>query len=291
MKLYSVLTCIFNNYEIVREVQNPDPLCDYVIITDDPNLRSSTWRTVVADDHIMKMPSAYYKYVYVKYHPFDFVDTEWVMWVDGSIQITDGNMREAFLDHMMLHNYDLMEIRNICNDNGYDEINRWAYHGFHGYTEEMARKTMEYTRGEPYGGLVQTTVYICKDTKETRRLNHITFDLCRMMGVDGDINMEIMDLRSWAIWHHFDIKKLLLLPPTLFCEYFDYKHHGSDESQYDLWMGNDPIDNPEPRLLEIENLRHDPEALRNHLFLIDDQGTMDTMYVEHLIPKALRNRC
>ena len=46
MKRYTVLTYIFNGYEFVHEVGEKDPEADYVLVTDDPNITSETWRVV-----------------------------------------------------------------------------------------------------------------------------------------------------------------------------------------------------------------------------------------------------
>ena len=38
-KRYTVLTYIFNHYEKVHEIREKDPEADYVLITDDPQLK------------------------------------------------------------------------------------------------------------------------------------------------------------------------------------------------------------------------------------------------------------
>ena len=43
---YSVLCYIFNGYEQVREVQEKDPNAEYILVTDDPKLKSNTWKVV-----------------------------------------------------------------------------------------------------------------------------------------------------------------------------------------------------------------------------------------------------
>ena len=51
---YSVLCYIFNGYEQVREVQEKDPNAEYILVTDDPKLKSKTWK-VVYDEKLAKM--------------------------------------------------------------------------------------------------------------------------------------------------------------------------------------------------------------------------------------------
>ena len=42
-----MLSYIFNGYERLHEVNDPDPNADYVMVTDDPTMTSKTWRIVI----------------------------------------------------------------------------------------------------------------------------------------------------------------------------------------------------------------------------------------------------
>ena len=67
---YSVLTYIFNGYEIVQEIEEKDPEAEYILVTDDPSLKSDTW-TIILDQSRGRSP----------FH------TDIVLRVDGSIKI------------------------------------------------------------------------------------------------------------------------------------------------------------------------------------------------------------
>lgn len=84
---YSVLTFIFNEYEIVREIQHLDDNAEYILVTDNPNLRSST-RTIVLDEKLFDL-STFDKCYYVRFHPFEYVHTDICLRIDGSILIKD----------------------------------------------------------------------------------------------------------------------------------------------------------------------------------------------------------
>ena len=81
---YTVLTYIFNGYEIVQEIGKKDPDADYVLVTDDPNLKSDTWR-VVLDQTRGRSPFG--KCYEVRHHPFRYVNTDIVVRIDGSIKM------------------------------------------------------------------------------------------------------------------------------------------------------------------------------------------------------------
>ena len=82
---YSVLCYIFNGYEQVREVQEKDPNAEYILVTDDPKLKSNTWK-VVYDANLAKM-SVYRRCCNVRYNPFKYISTNLCVYIDGSIQI------------------------------------------------------------------------------------------------------------------------------------------------------------------------------------------------------------
>ena len=81
---YTVLTYIFNGYELVHEVKEKDPDADYVLVTDDPHLTSETWQ-VIYDP--MPRYSPFAKCYTVRFHPFRYADTNIIVRVDGSIGI------------------------------------------------------------------------------------------------------------------------------------------------------------------------------------------------------------
>ena len=84
MKRYTVLTYIFNGYEFVHEVGEKDPEADYVLVTDDPNITSETWRVVYSSTPGY---SPFAKCYDERFHPFRYADTPIVVRVDGSIEI------------------------------------------------------------------------------------------------------------------------------------------------------------------------------------------------------------
>jgi hypothetical protein len=52
MAKYTVLTFIFGkNYEKLHEVQEPAPDVEYLLVTDDDTLVSSTWKVIVDHDY------------------------------------------------------------------------------------------------------------------------------------------------------------------------------------------------------------------------------------------------
>lgn len=240
---YSVLTCIFNNYEVIREIPNPRPDVEYVLVTDDPNLKSNVWKIILVDSFFKDM-SGYAKAFYVKYHPWEFVESNAFIWIDGSIQIL-----EDFTDDVMMpfinSNYELMELVNTITNQGDWELNRWCENEFHGFNKEQCDLAKKLFTGEPWHDetQVQTTIYAAKNTRLVNLVNNRTWDIMRCnAGHEHDIAILYMPQRGKMISKYmWNTHKVYYLDSgTLFSRYFDYCFHGTTESQREDWysVGN-----------------------------------------------------
>lgn len=85
---YSVLTCVFGkNYEKLREVSNPQPDVEYVCVSDDPDLKSETWK-IVRPDVLRSIQDPFAKLFVARYNQFSFASSDTAVWIDGSIHLT-----------------------------------------------------------------------------------------------------------------------------------------------------------------------------------------------------------
>lgn len=241
---YSVITAIFDGYEVVREVQNPRDDVEYVLVTDDPTLISSTWKVKYVDSFFDGM-SGYAKAFYVKYHPFEFIESDTFIWVDGSIQI-----KNDFTDIIMIpfinSNYEIFELTNMVTNNGKWEAGRWNDNGFHGFDKHQYDEIIKLFHNEEWLDefQVQTTIYGGKNTRLLNMVNDRTWDIMRRNpGEDKDISILYMPQRgmilSKYIWNTH--KVYFIGSGILFSEYFDYCYHKTNISQQAGWeeIGND----------------------------------------------------
>lgn len=240
---YSVITALFDNYEILREVQNPRDDVEYIVVTDNPELKSSTWKVKLIDSFFDGM-SGYAKSFYIKYHPFEFINSDVFLWVDGSIQIKDD-----FTDEIMVpfinSNYEILELVNTVWNIGEYELTRWYENGFHGFDKEQYDMSLKLFDKEKWLDemQVQTTIYGGKNTRLLNLVNGRTWDIMRRdSGNNHDVTILYMPQRgqviSKYIWNTH--KAYYLDSCTLFSKYFDYCFHNSTESQKSDW---DSVDN------------------------------------------------
>lgn len=237
--LYAVITAVFGDYEMAREIENPREDVEYVLVTDNPKLTSSTWKIKLVDSFFDEM-SGYAKSFYVKYHPFEFIESDVFIWVDGSIQI-----KKDFTDAIMLpfinSNYELIELTNMVNNIGRWEAGRWAANGYHGFNEHQRKVIDNLFKDEPWvdESELQTTIYGGKNTRLVNMLNCRTWDIMRRdPGEGNDIAILYMPQRGMVvskyIWNTH--KTLIFESEILFSDYFEYCYHKSSISQREGWL-------------------------------------------------------
>lgn len=82
--MYSVLTYIFGDYDILREIPQEEDV-EYICVTDNPDLKQEGWKIVVDED--LKGLDPLYASFYVRYHPFKYCKGSICMRIDGSVKI------------------------------------------------------------------------------------------------------------------------------------------------------------------------------------------------------------
>ena len=143
MERYTILSYIFNDYECLHEVLEPDPYADYLLVTDNPNLNSKTWRIVLDERQGMGVFEKCYD---VRFHPFRYAKTSLCVRLDGSIEIRKplrpfiGKMQEGRYDRCLL----IPPYRNLIPD----EYEVWVRK--RGYPEQQALRCMKAMRDFGY---------------------------------------------------------------------------------------------------------------------------------------------
>lgn len=243
-KLYSVLTVIFGDYEQVREVQNPSPIVEYVLVTDNPSLRSRTWNIQYWDCPFDLNNVS--KYMYVKWHPFEFVNTNTMIWLDGSVQILD-DFSQALMFDFIGSDTSIAETFNIIQNNCRDEIKRWMIgwgtkeepKPFYDYS--TGQKTLDFFDEKKFDlnenqGMVQTTIYMCKNNKLSNYVNSITWNLLMQIG-GKQTDRQSMSLRTYAVTMYTKPEDVMIMSASImWSKYFDYRFHNSEQSQKESFI-------------------------------------------------------
>jgi hypothetical protein len=177
---YTVLTYIFDGYEKVHEIREKDPDADYVLVTDDKNLKSDTWR-VVHDDSLNRF-SAFGRCYEVRFHPFSYVDTPIVVRVDGSIELRKS--LKPMVDAFELGRYDRCLMIHPLRNRFDVELDVWVK--CRKYPREVADRCLKMMRGFGYDlgyqGMFQGCFEVVRKTSVNLDANRLTYHLMKYTG-------------------------------------------------------------------------------------------------------------
>ena len=227
---YSILTYIFNNYERLKEIKDPQEDVEYICITDDANLKSDTWKVVY--DKNLEGLSTFDKCYKVRFSLFDYVSTDICIRIDSSIEICKS------LDNLI----------NKFNNSGYklalmphprhnlvDEYNAWI--STRGYSKERAISILNIlgniTKYDfTYKGQAELTICIERKCKEVEDLDRMTYALLKYLGEENKIERVDQTIYSVILNRYFNKLPVMLIFNQLLLDspYCKIYHHDSDET-------------------------------------------------------------
>lgn len=227
-KRYTVLTYIFNGYEKVHEVREKDPEAAYVLVTDDPNLKSDTWKVIYEP---FPGVSAFGKCYQVRFHPFRFVDTPIVVRIDGSIEVRKSlkELVEKFEKGKYDRCFMIHPHRNLIPD----EYNVWVK--YRGYSVQQAGRCMKAMERMGYDlqskGLIQGCFEILNNSKKNDELNDLVFGNLCLLAAGGRIERIDQTITSFVLQRFFPKMKLLLVSENIITdgELMQWYLHNSDK--------------------------------------------------------------
>ena len=160
MSKCSLITFNFNGYDVNRTHFISDKI-NYNFITDKNYMGNK-------DD------DSWYKSLYIRYHPFEYVNTPYVIVIDGSMEITSGI--EELSDKFMTENYDiglLLSHESEC----IKRISHWKYNNR--ITKDEAEYLIESIKPfdvKNYKGVVAGAVRLYHDTELTKQYLEICWN-------------------------------------------------------------------------------------------------------------------
>lgn len=186
MKRYSVLTFNFGNYEVFREPEEVDEECEYVYVTDNPNLKSDKWKIIVEER--FKEHSPYFKSFYVRYHPFEYVSTNTCIVIDSSMKIK--KKLNKIVDDFNDSEHDIGLLLMPFHDNKpFEEIGIWNKQ-LRRLSDKQAKllwMLYRYHKMENYRGGIDAGFKIVKNNALTKELHDTMWSYILFLKGDKDI--------------------------------------------------------------------------------------------------------
>ena len=162
---YCVISLIFNNYEIVREIVEKSENCDYFLFTDNPNLISETWQVIYLKEFDTNELKGIQKTIMFKYSCYKYIPNieqyEYFIRIDHSIQIFKP--LDCIIDYMKKYKYDIMCTIHPVRDTFNDEYNAWIE--YRNLDNRFKDIFFNYCKKDNIG-LIETTVMVYKNCKE-----------------------------------------------------------------------------------------------------------------------------
>lgn len=247
---YSVLTYNVGGYEILHELEYKDDNVEYVYVTDDRTITSSTWNVVYVDN---PHPEDNFDLCYqIRFNPFDYVHSDIVIRIDGSMGVC-GNL-DKIIDEFNKNNYDIALEIHPTRATMFDEYVAWCQH--RGYDVEQANRCLAYMQAvegynvKEYKGLYQYNFMIQRRDKINLDINRMTFAVLKYLAPSGK-QIERLDqtLGSFIINKYFNGIKVLPLSQKVCTSgtYFRWFAHNSntvlnDGGEYSQpYLFNQPI--------------------------------------------------
>lgn len=231
MKDYSVLTFNIGGYEVLHEIEVKSDRAEYIYVTDDRSITSSTWNVVyVNNPHPEDNFDACFN---IRYNPFYYVTTDVVIKIDGSMGVA-GNL-DYLVDYFNKNNYDICLEMHPTRMNQFDEYVAWVRQ--RNYPIEQANKVLNFLHGyEGYDvkknyGLYQYNFMIQRRNKVNFDLNMMTLSFCKYLAPEGkQIDRLDQTIGSFVINKYFN--KMNVLPVSqgvaISGKYFKWFAHNSN---------------------------------------------------------------
>ena len=200
---YSIITFNFNNYQILREIDEKSNNCQYIYITDNDNLKSNTWNIVLQNDKLKKFTNVFEKCFYIRYHLFEFCNTQYCICLDGSIKIHKN--LDVLMNAFINSNCDVGLMNHPSRSNVESQLLAWI--DLRDYAPALAFNQIQLKsllNNYNDNKLYQMGMRICKNTKYNQALDEMTYSFLKLLGHYNNEQIERQDQTVYTmIINHF----------------------------------------------------------------------------------------
>ena len=226
-KRYTVLTYIIGDYEIVHEIGEKDPDAEYLLVTDNPELKSETWDVIV--DETLQGLSTFDKCYLIRFDCFRYCHTDICLRIDASVQIYRST--KWLVDEFENGMYHMALMPHPLRSDIRDEYAVWV--NTRNYPVEQAERCLKAMadRGYDFGyrGMFQLGFAIMRRNEVTQRLNREVYDWLRELGSEGEIERLDQTVFSCVVnMKYSDLKVMPLSEQIFHSEMMMLCYHGSE---------------------------------------------------------------
>ena len=184
MAKYSVLTFVFNDYDFIREPLELSNDCEYILVTDNKDIKSTKWNIKYLPKEY-ENASGFTKSFYVRYHPFEFVSTDVCIVLDGSNQIKKP--LDKLVNDFLNSNKDICLNLHWCQTSPYNEYSYWLNTRNYDYNQFIKNIAMVKALGlkPDYKGCFEASFFIWKKSKLSYEIQDFIYKCLEKISPDN----------------------------------------------------------------------------------------------------------
>lgn len=215
MHKYSVLQYIFNNYDVYRPPKIFDPECEYILVTDDKNIKAENVKIII-DDTLNNLP-IWYKCYSVRFNLFKYCSTPVCFYLDGNVEIKESlnKIYQSFIDSkselgLLIH----PERNSIIHE-------YFTWHKIRNYPLERAIYILNYFISQGYNinykGLYEGKFRICKNTELNNKIDTQCLQELQKLSYNNDVERIDQTVYSLILNNFYNnLKVMPIFPHVLY---------------------------------------------------------------------------
>ncbi len=232
-KMYTYLTFIFGDYEILREPEEIDPLAEYVCITNNHNLQSKIWKFIYDENINNGNYTNWQRTLLARYNALNYCNTDICIILDGSVQIKRSCFK--YINMFKNEKYDIGLMMHPYNDSYNDEFDRWINDRGLDTNQKYDFNNFMYNHNYDINehGLIMITFFIQRNNEKNRQLNKEILDTIIH---EMNFNVRVDQMYFTAIFmnkYYKEMKTYFMCLQVLYSKYFEFFYHNSNYSHKD----------------------------------------------------------
>ena len=233
---YSVLCYIMNNYENVHEIEQLDPEAEYIMVVDDPTIKSNTWK-VIFDKELASISSVFDRCYAVRFNLFKYASTPICIYMDANIQIHKS--LKPMIDTFVNSQYDMCMMPHPFRFDFISEYNAWITG--RNYPVDNAKKFFKLLTDSryplQYKGFFQGCFKIVKNDKINADFDSLTLSFLRYLGSESQIERLDQTVYSFVLNNWFYDKKILPVSEQILrSDFLTWYWHKSNNKNLNWFM-------------------------------------------------------
>lgn len=206
---YTILSFIIGkNYELLHEIEQSQNDVEYLMITDDPDLKSDTWK-IIYDQDLLQYKTPFERCFRIRYNVFKYCSTDTCITIDGSIQVK-GSL-DKLIDVFNDGKYDICLMPHPLWPNITTEYNAWIQ--MRNYPINQANNAMKFFSNISYDfnykGLFQLCFSIKRKTSFTKKLDNLVFACLEYLSDENNFERLDQTIFTCIMNKFFNNKKVL----------------------------------------------------------------------------------